>query len=229
MRVVIVSKTKMTGRYCVGGLTADGRESLRLLQADGSNQPPETPYDVGEVWEIDGQRKPDCLPPHLEDFLATQRHQLGREPRLAQFLSERIRPWRGGPEVLFDGLIRFTGNRSGYISRQNKLPSCSTGFWLADRPLRLVQDKGKASYHYARKDLICRITYVGAATPPAVITPGTLVRVSLARGWRPEDTPDLEERCYLQLSGYYDDAESFSVHKKTGTLKPADSEEEIPS
>src|SRR5579885_1313331 len=182
MRVVIVAKTRMNGgMLCVGALSADGAESLRLLQANGWNQPADTPYDVGEIWDIEGRRKPDCVPPHVEDFLVTQRHQIGREPRLAQFLSARVRPWRGGPEGLFDGLIRFTGSRSGYISRQNKLPSCSTGFWLADRPLFRIQDGDRASYHYTREALVCRVTYVGTAPAPATIAAGTLVRVSLAR------------------------------------------------
>ena len=40
--------------------------------------------------------------------------------------------------------------------------------------------------------------------PIKVIPAGTLVRVSLARWWRPEDSePNFEERCYLQLSGWY--------------------------
>jgi len=167
-------------------------------------------------------------PPHVEDFLVTQRYQFGREPRLAQFLLGRVRPWRGGPEALFDGLIRFTKSRSGYISRQNKIPSCSTGFWLADRPLFLVQDEDKSTYHYTRAMLAFRLTYVGTTPAPAAIFPGTLMRVSLARWWRPDDAPDMEERCYLQLSGCYENAEGFSDGKKTVTSKPGGSEAQIP-
>ena len=45
--------------------------------------------------------------------------------------------------------------------------------------------------------------YVGFADPIERIPKGALVRVSLARWWRPDDAPDMEERCYLQLSGWF--------------------------
>ena len=48
------------------------------------------------------------------------------------------------------------------------------------------------------------LKYVGEESPIKVIPAGTLVRLSLARWWRPEDSePNFEERCYLQLSGWY--------------------------
>ena len=48
------------------------------------------------------------------------------------------------------------------------------------------------------------LKYVGEESPIKVIPAGTLVRLSLARWWRPEKSePNFEERCYLQLSGWY--------------------------
>lgn len=203
------------GFFCVGAISVDGKESYRLLQADGHNQPPDTPFDAGELWDVEGRRRQGCIPPHVEDFLVTKRHLVGREPHLGTFLSDRVRPWRGGPEALFDGAIRFTGSRSGYISRQNPLPGCSTGFWLPDRPLSLVQAGDKAYYHYERGCLILRVSYVGTIPVIDTIPIGTLVRVSLARWWRPEDAPEMEERCYLQLSCWYGDvAQSFAPHAR---------------
>ena len=35
------------------------------------------------------------------------------------------------------------------------------------------------------------------------IPAGTLIRISLARWWKPDDV-DIEHRCYLQLSGWYE-------------------------
>ena len=136
---------------------------------------------------------------------------------------------RATGRAIFDGVIRFTWNRSGYISLQNPLPRCSTGFWVPDRPLALVQSGNKASYHYERADLILRVSYVG--TVPAVdnIPAGTLVRVSLARWWRPEDVPDLEERCYVQLSCWYEDAgQSLAAHLKAKRDQRGSFEETIP-
>ncbi len=44
------------------------------------------------------------------------------------------------------------------------------------------------------------ISYVGSAEPLETIEPGSLIRLSLAHWWKPEDSVD-DERCYLQLSG----------------------------
>ena len=57
---------------------------------------------------------------------------------------------------------------------------------------------------YIVKDVLRGLKYVGEESPIKVIPAGTLVRVSLARWWRPEDSePNFEKRCYLQLSGWY--------------------------
>jgi hypothetical protein len=217
MRVVIVAKTRMKGNVlCVGGFGLDGGETLRLLQANGSNQPHDCPFDIGEIWEIQGRQRNDCQLPHVEDFLVTGKHLVGRQPNLESFLLQRVRPWRGGAEALFDGAIRFTSNRAGYISKRVPPPACSTGFWLADRPLTLERQGAKIAYLYARDCLICRLPYVGTDPTQETISQGTLVRVSLARWWRPDDAPEMEERCYLQLSGWYDSARSF-VQAPLGT------------
>lgn len=216
------------GVFCVGAICVNTNDSYRLLQADGHNQPHDTPFDAGELWEVEGRRRDNCIPPHVEDFLITRQHQVGREPHLGQFLSRRVRPWRGGPEALFDGAIRFTGQRTGYISRQNPLPVCSTGFWLPDKPLTLVRSGNKASYHYDREYLILRASYVGTAPLIDTIPAGMLVRVSLARWWRPDDAPDLEERCYVQLSCWYDDvADSFAADQSKKTSSRRDGSEEV--
>ena len=44
------------------------------------------------------------------------------------------------------------------------------------------------------------ISYVGSDEPLNTIEEGSLIRLSLAHWWKPEDSDD-EERCYLQLSG----------------------------
>ncbi len=47
-----------------------------------------------------------------------------------------------------------------------------------------------------------RFPYVGFESKVDRIPAGTLMRMSLARWWKPEDS-DMNERCYLQLSGWY--------------------------
>ena len=48
-----------------------------------------------------------------------------------------------------------------------------------------------------------RFAFVGFQEPLAEIPAGALVRISLAHWWRPRDHPEEEERCYLQLSGWF--------------------------
>ena len=47
-----------------------------------------------------------------------------------------------------------------------------------------------------------QIKYVGLQPTEDIIPKGTLLRVSLARWWSPNDV-EVENRCYLQLSGWY--------------------------
>jgi ATP-dependent DNA helicase RecQ len=229
MRILIVAKTRMTRCLCVGGLGIDEGEKLRLLDENGHNQPPDTPFDVGEVWEITGRPRASCTPPHTEDFLVTNRHLLWRELHLERFLSRRVEAWEGGPEQLFAGALRFTVNRAGYISRRVEVPRFSTGFWRPDQPLLLDYESERPAYLYTRGHFNCRIRYVGLGPVEELLPVGTLIRVSLARWWRQDDAPDLEERCYLQLSGWFRPNEGFTASEGAGSLPRGAAFEEAPS
>ena len=95
----------------------------------------------------------------------------------------------------------FTANGNGYISRAMGVPKYSTWFWIPDKDLTL-RDDGK-HYDYPAPYFQKGMSYVGEPVAIPVIPAGTLVRLSLARWWRPPDVDDLEERCYLQLSGWF--------------------------
>jgi hypothetical protein len=138
---------------------------------------------------------------------------------------QRIRPWRGNPKILFDGTFRFTWNRSGYISKQVQLPPCSTGFWIPDQPLSLDRQSDKIYYRYTKNHFNCRLKYVGTDPIQDVIPAETLTRVSLARWWHPDDISDFEDRCYLQLSGWY-----YAPQTKVAVTVPQDEdlEDDIP-
>lgn len=89
-----------------------------------------------------------------------------------------------------------------YTSERTGVPDRSTGFWIPDRELRLRG--GGKHYNYVKGALQRGLSHVGEAAATRRIPAGTLVRVSLARWWKPEDAdPDFEERCYQQLSGWY--------------------------
>ncbi len=68
--------------------------------------------------------------------------------------------------------------------------------------LRLSVDGGGSYYHHVAGYEDRRLKYVGAERAIPVIPAGTLIRVSLARWWAPEGS-EMEERCYVQLSGWY--------------------------
>src|SRR5947209_92779 len=97
MRVLIVAKTRMHWTACVGGLALDNNQGVRLLTADGSNQPVNTDYEVGQVWDLEFKPKPDIRPPHVEDVMVVGRQLVGTEPKLRQLLMERVQPWHGPP------------------------------------------------------------------------------------------------------------------------------------
>ena len=193
----------MFDRACVGAMVYDTGQSIRLLQPDCSNQPEDTPFNVGQVWDLEFRKRPNPIPPHVEDVLVLQQRYLGIQQNLAIFLRRKIKPWVGGPSVLYQGLLRFTPSGSGYISREVGIPGCSTGYWIPDRPLRrFTTAQNKTRYRYESNSSPVCITYVGFQPSIDVIPAGTLVRVSLARWWAPENS-EVEERCYLQLSGWY--------------------------
>ncbi|HEY0071672.1 MAG TPA: hypothetical protein VGE04_17030 [Chloroflexia bacterium] len=202
MRVLIVARTHMQKHACIGAMSLDPDRSLRLMQANGAPQPGDTPYEVGDIWQIECSVPAEIRPPHVEDVNVLRAHKVGEEVQVRRFLLERISPWRGPLSHTFEELVRFTYHGHGYINDIMGVPGRSTGFWLADKPLQKVVDK-KVYYRYPRDRGACLLPYVGYAPAADLIPANTLVRLSLARWWKPEDATDVEARCYLQLSGWY--------------------------
>jgi hypothetical protein len=201
--VVVVARTRMYGdRVCVGALSEAGENFRSMNPSCGSDRDQDSPYRVGEKWEVFcapcGTRKP----PHLEDVAVSRAKKLGEINALAGYIRERAKPWEGAMDALFEGKLQFTRNGAGFIS-EGDIPRGATGFWIPSRNLHLEHDdRGKAGY-YPEGDYR-HLSYVGTQDTMELIKAGQLVRVSLARWWRPQDAdPDFEERCYAQLSGWY--------------------------
>lgn len=205
MRALIVGKTHMNNAICVGGLLLDTSRSIRLLTSGGHNQSKDTDYDVGQVWDIDFENRSEVKPPHVEDVIVNHGRLLGRQANLTSYLRQHATTWRGGPDKLFDGLVRATNSGSGYISHRTGVPDKSTGYWIPDRALQLNAftdgDSQKLRYAYPAATGIRFISYKGVAPSISTIPAGTLVRVSLARWWTQPGAD--EERCFLQLSGWF--------------------------
>ena len=201
MRCLIVSKTWAGRDVCVGALAAD-RSNLRLTEQDGSHfLPADTAYEIGQVWELSYTPCENLVAPHLEDVLVTSSEFSNTIPNLVELLPNWVQPWLGGVASLFDGKISGpTLSGSGYI--QDDIPRQSVGFWIPDKDIPGEWTPGLTAFYYKYEPF--RIRYVGVADPLDLITAGTLVRVSLARWFKPRDAAaGFPERCYLQISGSY--------------------------
>ena len=204
MKTLIVGRTKMGGMRCIGGLCEDGR-SIRLLDAQGNNWYPSTTFAVGQEWDLTFSAATDVRAPHVEDVIVKSSTSkcIGTVSDVRGAILARIQAWQGSTSKLFDGAVEYTGNHNGYI--EGKVPDRSTWFWIPDKDL-VLRDNGT---HYDYTSTFFGITiqegmkYVGEQTAPKRIPAGSLVRVSLARWWRPDDDESFPERCYLQLSGWY--------------------------
>lgn len=206
MRTLIVSRTHIKGGACVGAITTETLRSLRLLPPEGLD-PREWPhFQVGQLWELAFTPVEDAIPPHLEDVVLSGALFLGEVEDLPAYLTDtlRILPWTGAPDKLFGGLLRFTATGRGYISHATGVPLASTGFWISDRELFLTFEGTRPHYTYQSGWGTFTLPYVGFEAPLSFLPAGTLLRVSLARWWKPDDRPEAEERCYLQLSGWYE-------------------------
>ena len=205
MEVLIVSKTKMRNAVCVGGVTQDG-QLVRLLDNFSHNQPINTSFNVGQIWDIDFRNRSNVVPPHIEDVIVLSKRYIKQVdisniyPIIQQL---NIQIWYGNPTNLFNNCLQWyvwQGDThqilKGYINHEC-IPQNSVGFWLPDKDLYLKDDR----YKYYNGNQIFSIKYVGVAKPIEKINRNTLCRVSLARWWNTNGKT--EDRCYLQLSGFY--------------------------
>ena len=151
------------------------------------------------MYEISYQTSWNVRPlPHVEDkslntyrFLRTlQKEQIISEIEKRGCVSS------GDIKNIFEGKLCYSRYAS-FISPK-AVPAHSVCFWRPDAPLIRTDYLGKTRYRY--KD--CYISFVGFQEPLDRIPAGTLLRMSLANWWAPEDS-DIEKRCYLQLSGWF--------------------------
>ena len=203
MKALIVAKTRMGSGACIGAITADGK-SVRLIPFkddphDGANRE----YEVGDVWEISAEDANQLTPPHTEDIVVYQKSQLRGANDLIGSIERLMPPKNGCPLGLYDGLLQATGHGALYISKSNGVPSYSTTFWRPDQPLTRDTTGKHVRYRYPTENGGYTFTFVGFQEPLKTIPSDTLLRISLARPWRPQDKPDEELRCHAQISGWF--------------------------
>jgi hypothetical protein len=212
MDVIIVSKTRMSTSACVGGVLANGK-FVRLLNKNQYNQNLDTNLNVGDVYTIQFTERQNRRTPHIEDILVHNwkyKFSFNTISNMVTYLRKKLNPsiliWNGNSNIIFDNCIQWTVSGSGYISETGNIPKNSVGFWIPNHDLRRNDYNTKVRYQIEGTNR--KITFVGFQKPVQLISAGTLLRISLARWWAPNDD-DVEERCYLQLSGWYEKTESI--------------------
>jgi len=190
---VAVTRMKGEAGRCVGALT-EGGESLRLKTANG-HFPAAGTYSVGQWWDLQYTHDPREAP-HVEDVNVTSGTPLASEPDIEGKIHAIGNVWEGDWTDVFDGCLETTQKGSLYI--QDDIPPTSTGFWLPDQELTLID----GHYHYDGGH--ARFAFAGTMAKEDEIEAGTLIRLSLAGWWRPPNAdPDFPLRCYAQVSGWY--------------------------
>lgn len=197
MEVLIVAKTKWGQYFCVGAIEISTQKFLRLMDFNGGYQPINTPFKIGQVWDVDYLNVPG-RPPHIEDVIVKAKTLEGDVANLKEYISLNFPIWKGDPNKLFESKLSWK-NASGFLNNPSDLPANSVGFWICDKDLLLIDEY----YVYQTTFSLFnrRIKYKGEQLPIATIPSGTLIRVSLAKWWKMNEAT--EERCYLQLSGWY--------------------------
>jgi ATP-dependent DNA helicase RecQ len=206
MEVLIVSKTHMSTAACVGGLVLSNNRYVRLLNPGNYNQPTDTDFEVGDIYELTFTDRTNIHPPHIEDVIISSKAFVRRVDNMPNFLTQRnIIDWNGHINNLFGGLLSWTNSGTGYIPLAGQMPTKSVGFWLADKDLiRVSFENNKVRFRYPNGTNYRNISYVGYQDTLATIPAGTILRVSLSRIFPPENSEITAPRgYYLQLSGWY--------------------------
>lgn len=205
MEVLIVSKTHMSIAACVGGLVLSNNRYIRLLNHGNYNQPNDTDFEVGDIYNLTFTDRANLHPPHIEDVIISAKTFVQRVDNMPNFLAQRnVIDWNGHIDNLFGELLSFTNSGTGYIPFNGQMPNKSVGFWIADKDLIRVSFENKVRFRYPNGANFRNISYVGFQETIATIPAGTILRLSLSRIFPPENSEIHAPRgYYLQLSGWY--------------------------
>jgi len=214
MKVLIVAKTRQGSGACIGGISPDGK-SVRLVSPDPDDERWGLDFEVGDVWEIDGGAPARIIPPHVENVEVRSRRRIRQIADPAPTIERYMPPKYGSPAVLYEGLVQRSTTGFLYVAERNGVPPYSTMFWRPDRPLSRDTSGKRIHYRYPGPVIDSSLVFVGFQEPVEEIPAGTLLRVSLAHWWRPDDRPEKELRCHVQLSGW------FASSLETGKTVPA--------
>ena len=202
MKVLIVAKTHMKNAFCIGSYDLTNKKNVRLLTSAEENQPLDTKFNIGQVWEIDYISRPNIIKPHVEDVLVQRASFVKEIDDMYGFLLQNVNIWKGNPEVIFNGKISFPMGGSGYLEQKFSDLSQSVGFWIPDDDIELTILDNKKHYLYFGQQ-VYYFPFVGSINKIDKISKGTILRVSLTRWWSP-NLDKIPKRCYCQLSGWFE-------------------------
>lgn len=201
--ILIVSKTQMKNGVCVGGIDERTCELVRLHNERGGNLSFDVPYEIGDRWEMQVENAWNARTiPHVEDKQTTPIRKINNigVRGIIDFVNSHnlgSRLTRGNIQNIFEGCMHFLGSKN-FINRE-RIPSFSTQFWIANQDLIHSSSFNKHFYVYNG----IRLKFVGYQEHVDRIPAGSLIRLSLANWWDGDGSG--EDRCYLQLSGWYID------------------------
>lgn len=200
MEVLIVSRTRMKKGVCCGGVNITNGEYVRLHDHFGKNLADSAPFQIGQIYSMKYRDALHARPiPHVEDKEIWPDFRLLKQLSVSELITEidkLIDVPNGGIDCIFEGKLRHSAYAT-YISPE-AIPQNSVCFWRPNEPLIKSSFLGKTRYWFGG----CHaISFVGFQEPVDIIPAGTLLRMSLANWWSPDDIT--EKRCYLQLSGWF--------------------------
>lgn len=202
MEVLILSKTEFGKNVCVGGVVLNTNQYVRLLNPGGWYQYADTDLNIGDVWNINFSPSSILKEPHNEDVIIQSKTYVRTIENITDFVLNSNMPiWRGHINNIFESKLQWAKSGAGYLSANiQNYPNHSVGFWISDESLHFENDH----YFYPTGNPLIKrkLKYKGLPIAINSIPANTLMRVSLAKWWKPEDS-DIENRCYLQLSGWY--------------------------
>lgn len=203
MEVIILSKTHFGNNVCVGGMALSNKQFVRLLNPGGWYQFADTEFQIGDIWDINFITSNDLIAPHNEDVIIQSKRYIRKVDKITEFILEYQLPvWIGSINNIFEGKLLWSNTGAGYLSINNQnLPTHSVGFWISDKPLKYENDH--YFYPAINGTSLRKMKYKGIPEAILEIPANTLLRVSLAKWWKPNDSL-IEKRCYLQLSGWFE-------------------------
>ncbi len=201
-KILIVGKTKMRYGVCIGGLVLDDFRSVRLIPEFGVNHPFDTPFNIGDLWDVTYDEIPSSekRKPHTEDVILRGQQYCENlpMPKIIDLIETAFEVPYIQPSKLFEGRIRYTDSNKGFIYK-DYAPQQSVGFWRLIKTLELYYeewDHKKSHPRYRSGDNSFDVKYVEHPKYPVKVLPsGTILRFSL--------TQEFKNRFWLQLSGWF--------------------------